>query len=373
MSQAPGLSGIPVRGQASSALRSASCASSSASPTSRTRRVSAAIRRADSMRQTASMVRWTSVTVMVPDDTILTRAVQAKCILRDSGRLLAVHHPRDPEAVRAHAEAVGPEGLRERHADAALARERDEDALGLGGVLHREEHVEALRRLKALPWRIAAHDRLVTKLQARVNDLVAHLGWRLAGGRGFTVGHGEGDAAAQNGGVEVKGFTAVALEVQVGAGLHGRSLRMSDAGAARGSVAGGGAGTLARFLCFQFRRRLRELLRLEHAADLDRLGAFLERGTADPFHRLLDGFHLPQPETCDELLRLGERTVDHRALATAELHAHAPGACLQPLAGQHHARLDEFLVELAHLRQLVRAWQPAGLRIGRGANDYHDS
>src|ERR1700759_2117521 len=53
MSQAPGLSGTPDSGHCSSAATSASCARSSATPTSRTIRVRPAIRRADSMRQTA--------------------------------------------------------------------------------------------------------------------------------------------------------------------------------------------------------------------------------------------------------------------------------------------------------------------------------
>src|SRR5690348_1601078 len=53
MSQAPGLSGTPDSGHCSSAATSASCARSSATPTSRTSRVRPAIRRADSMRQTA--------------------------------------------------------------------------------------------------------------------------------------------------------------------------------------------------------------------------------------------------------------------------------------------------------------------------------
>src|SRR5689334_15271617 len=58
MSQAPGLSGIPASGQRSRAATSASWAKSSATPTSRTILVSPAISFADSIRHTASMVRW---------------------------------------------------------------------------------------------------------------------------------------------------------------------------------------------------------------------------------------------------------------------------------------------------------------------------
>src|SRR5687768_4566357 len=57
MSQAPGLSGTPDRGQVSSAATSASCASSSARPTSRTIRARPAMSLADSILQTASMAR----------------------------------------------------------------------------------------------------------------------------------------------------------------------------------------------------------------------------------------------------------------------------------------------------------------------------
>ena len=61
MSQAPGLSGTPDSGHCSSAATSASWARSSARPTSRTIRARPAISRADSIRQTASIVRLTSV------------------------------------------------------------------------------------------------------------------------------------------------------------------------------------------------------------------------------------------------------------------------------------------------------------------------
>src|SRR4051795_800402 len=61
ISQAPGLSGMPVSGQRSRATTSASWASSSASPTSRTIRASPAITRADSILQTALTARWTSM------------------------------------------------------------------------------------------------------------------------------------------------------------------------------------------------------------------------------------------------------------------------------------------------------------------------
>src|SRR5438093_524349 len=65
ISQGPGLRGMPVSGHCSSAATRAFCARSSANPTSRTMRARPAIRRADSMRQTASMARWISVAGVV--------------------------------------------------------------------------------------------------------------------------------------------------------------------------------------------------------------------------------------------------------------------------------------------------------------------
>src|SRR6185295_13522372 len=70
ISQAPGLSGMPVRGHCSSAATSASWARSSARATSRTMRVSPAMSRGDSMRQTASIARGVSGAVTAPDHTI---------------------------------------------------------------------------------------------------------------------------------------------------------------------------------------------------------------------------------------------------------------------------------------------------------------
>src|SRR6516165_9365864 len=66
-----------------------------------------------------------------------------------------------------------------------------------------------------------------------------------------------------------------------------------------------------------------EILRLEHPTDLHLLAALAEGGAADPLDRFLDRLHLPQPESGNELLALGEGAIDHRAFAAAELDAHA--------------------------------------------------
>src|SRR5258707_15267998 len=84
----------------------------------------------------------------------------------------------------------------------------------------------------------------------------------------------------------------------------------------------------------QLRRELRsEILRLEYLADLD-FGVTFERvGAAlDPVDRLFLRFHLPDPEAGNQLLGLGEGTVDHRALRSREADARALRARLQPFA-----------------------------------------
>src|SRR5438876_480764 len=92
-----------------------------------------------------------------------------------------------------------------------------------------------------------------------------------------------------------------------------------------------------------------EVLRLEHLADLDlgilphRIGAAL-----DPFDRLFLGLHLPDPETRDQLLRLGEGPVDHGALRSREPDACALRARVEPLAREHHAGFHQVFVELPH-------------------------
>src|SRR6266498_3562767 len=103
------------------------------------------------------------------------------------------------------------------------------------------------------------------------------------------------------------------------------------------------------------RERLAEVLRLEYLPDLD-LGPAVERSALQPLDRLFLRLHLPQPEAGDELLRLGERPVDHGPLASVEPDPHAFRARLEPLAREHHAGLGQLLVELAHLGQdlLVR-------------------
>src|SRR6266581_1441983 len=97
---------------------------------------------------------------------------------------------------------------------------------------------------------------------------------------------------------------------------------------------------------------------LENLPDLD-LGFGSRhriRAALDPFDRLLLRLHLPQPEAGDQLLRLGEWPVGHRALVSREFDARALRARMEPLTREHHARLHKLFVVLPHLGQelLVR-------------------
>src|SRR5262249_3441536 len=79
----------------------------------------------------------------------------------------------------------------------------------------------------------------------------------------------------------------------------------------------------------ELRRRFREFLGLVHLADLD-LGVFA-RIRVRAAQRQVDGFlarlHVHDPEAADQLLGLGERAVDDRALAgLGDAHARAPDA-----------------------------------------------
>src|SRR4029450_4992402 len=74
------------------------------------------------------------------------------------------------------------------------------------------------------------------------------------------------------------------------------------------------------FLLAEFRRELcAEILGFEHLPNLE-LASFV-RGigtTLGPIDRLLQRRAFPEPEACDQLLGLSERTVDHRPLVSRE-------------------------------------------------------
>src|SRR5690242_9188293 len=117
--------------------------------------------------------------------------------------------------------------------------------------------------------------------------------------------------------------------------------------------------------------RVTEVLHLEHLANLH--FAIAERGPFQPFDGFVQRLHLPQPEPGDELLRLRERSVDHRPLAAGEPYPHALGALLEPLGGEQHARFLELHVELAHLGQDLLIREHPGFGVLIGFDHHHEA
>src|SRR6516162_3511149 len=104
------------------------------------------------------------------------------------------------------------------------------------------------------------------------------------------------------------------------------------------------------FLRSQLRRHLSaELFHLENRAQLDvTFHVLIGTGAAlDPLDRLVHRFHLPEPESGDKLLRLGEGAVDDDLFPAAKLKALALGTWVEPLAGKHYAGFHQLIVKLA--------------------------
>src|SRR5262249_16812168 len=74
-----------------------------------------------------------------------------------------------------------------------------------------------------------------------------------------------------------------------------------------------------------------------------------------------------------QLLGLSEGSVDHGELAGREPHPLALRAWLQPIGGQHHARLRDLFYELAHPVDELAAWRSASLRAFVGPEHAEDS
>src|SRR5262249_49189844 len=86
-------------------------------------------------------------------------------------------------------------------------------------------------------------------------------------------------------------------------------------------------GTRPRFLLLLGCEGFAEILGREDTANLD-LGFARHRvwTPLDPRDGFLHRLHLPEPVARDELLGLGEWTIDHGAVLPRKPHAHAPGA-----------------------------------------------
>src|SRR5688500_2687551 len=127
------------------------------------------------------------------------------------------------------------------------------------------------------------------------------------------------------------------------------------------------------FLRSELRRELgAEILGLEDLANLD-LRIAAERRALEPLDCLLLRLHLPDPEARDQLLGLRERAIDDRPILSRESHARALGAGLKSLTREHHSRLHQLFVELAHLRQLFLSRHDARFGVLVGFHQYHES
>src|ERR1043166_9428271 len=109
------------------------------------------------------------------------------------------------------------------------------------------------------------------------------------------------------------------------------------------------------------RRALAEVLQLEELPDLDLAVLVVRvRAALHPLDRLGLVLHLDDPVAGDQLLGLGKRSIDHRALAALEADARSFRARLQPGAVEHDARLHQLFVELAHRAEHLLARHLAG-------------
>src|SRR5262245_2128280 len=120
---------------------------------------------------------------------------------------------------------------------------------------------------------------------------------------------------------------------------------------------------------------LGEVLRLEDLTNLDfplfaRHGVWKAFGPIDCFLKRLT---FPQPKTCDQLLGFRKWTIGHDSFPSRELDSGAFRARLQSFPGEHYAGLGQFVVELAHLGEKLRARHLARLGILAGFDDYQES
>src|SRR5262249_1200634 len=133
------------------------------------------------------------------------------------------YHPVDAEAVVDHAEALGEEGLRERHRHLAAVTQGGEQPIGLRLVRGREGQAEALEiRLSPLAA-VRAHDHRFTYAQARMHPLVFRAGRDHALLiRGAILEAREHlHFGAERTLVELDGLLAAAIEGEVGLDNHG--------------------------------------------------------------------------------------------------------------------------------------------------------
>src|SRR6266567_3631779 len=80
-----------------------------------------------------------------------------------------------------------------------------------------------------------------------------------------------------------------------------------------------------------------------------------------------------EPEAGDQLLRLGERPVDHGPLTSGEPDTRALRARLQPLRREQHAGFRQLFIELPHRGEGFFVGEDPGLGVLVGFDQHHDS
>src|SRR6266550_2545282 len=310
MSQAPGLSGTPEWGHCSSAATSASCARSSATPISPTTRAKPAMSLADSIRQTASMASAAA------------------------GRV--IHHLTNfhfqllgPESDVRFQESTGPlDGFLLRGDIVDRIAADDFLSLGEGAVRNGDLPVgepgaraQCRRQQPPHPDHRALLRRFLPQLPDLLDERRRRVSTRLARPHNRHESHGR---------------RLLALPVL----CDGRARPL--------------------FLLTQLGRELgAEILGFEDLTDFH--FTVFERDPLRPLEGFRARLHLPNPEPGHQLFGFGERPVAHGSLAARVADPRTLRRGLQPLAGEHDARLDQLVVELPHLRQLLLAGHGAGL------------
>src|ERR1700682_4344557 len=117
--------------------------------------------------------------------------------------------------------------------------------------------------------------------------------------------------------------------------------------------------------------RLPEVIVLEDLANLD-LGV-LEGSALEPLDPLCLVSHLPQPEPGDELLGLGERSVNHGLPPLGEFDTGSLRAGLEPFTREHHPGFDQLFVELAHLGQHLLVGESPSFRSLVAFDQHHET
>src|ERR1051325_229749 len=137
------------------------------------------------------------------------------CNLWFKNSLLAVDDPGYAEAIGAHTEAFGPEGLREGHRRRAAFSQRVEDPLAFVAIVEREGDGKTFRLFVVSRRRVRAQQSFITKRERRVQHLVAPFGRCLLRSRRAVEVHNVFDLAAERLLVKLERLGTVTIEKQV--------------------------------------------------------------------------------------------------------------------------------------------------------------